>query len=284
MRLVTLLLLFCCACSGYSSGLPPEHESARLLLVIEEAVENKNWVLADENLSKMADLKVDLPVPFFFYNGWVHFKQARYEKAQHSLEHYVVKAGPSASFYYDALRLLTSVEAELGRSKDKVKGDLTQVDVDMQANESEVNPSILVHKDRDAYVQSLKALYLTDNPVQALVMQINSLLSAHSYTGSRVKKISEKQGVKFQISIQDSLIVLQETNYQDGFPQLSAKRFGLNGVDPFIRFECSGREIACWLFHPASAHERWLYFDNDQLVASELSQAFTRLIQILQQK
>jgi hypothetical protein len=280
MRLAIFISLFCLCASVVASNLPPEHESARLLLVIEEAVSHDNWSLADENLSKMADLKVDLPIPFFFYNGWVHFKQERFEKAQRSLEHYVVKTGPSGAFYYDALRLLTSVERELNDKAGKAESS----EVNLTTVDGSPQESLLVNKERDSYVQSLQALFLTENPVQALVMQINSLLSSHPFTGSRLKKTSEKQGVKFQISIQNNLIILQEKNYQDGFPQLSAKKLEVSGLDPFVKFDCSSKDIACWLYHPSSSHEKWLLVDYDELVVSELSQSFTRLIQLLQQK
>lgn len=279
MRLAISIFSILFSLYAWSSSLPPEHESARLLLVIEEAVGQQNWQLADESLSKMADLQVELPVPFFFYNGWVNFKQSRLEKAQRSLEHYVVKAGSSGAFYYDALRLLTSIEESLL----VVKPAAISSGESQSEGESITEQPLLDGQDRDAYVQSLKALYLTDNSINALVMQINSLLSAHSFTGSRVKKVSEKQGVKFQISIQNNVIVLQEKNYQDGFPQLTATRFEMSGVDPFVKFECSGREMMCWILDPAGLHTRWLYFDNDSLVAGELSQAITKLIQLLQQ-
>ncbi len=277
MRWAIFISLFCFAASSVSNSLPPEHESARLLLIVEEAVSNSDWLLADESLSKMADLQIDLPVPFFFYNGWVHFKQERFEKAQRSLEHYVVKVGPSGAFYYDALRLLTTIENTLGKKSDTTDGDKSS------SGASSEEP-LLVNKERDAYVQSLKALYLTDSPIQALVMQINSLLSSHPFTGSRLKKATEKQGVRFQVSIQDNMLVLQEKNYQSGFPQLSAKKLEVNGIDPFIRFECSSKHIVCWLTHPTDKHEKWIMVDYDELVAAELSQAFTRLIQLLQQK
>ena len=198
MRLAIFISLFCIAFASFSSSLPPEHESARLLLVVEEAVTNSNWSLADESLSKMADLQIEQPIPFFFYNGWVHFKQERLEKAQRSLEHYVVKAGPSGAFYDDALRLLTSIDNTLNQKSDIADSNQSSSD---KSESSENASSQLVNKERDAYVQSLKALFLTDKPIQALVMQINSLLSAHPYTGSRLKKVIEKQGVKFQVSI-----------------------------------------------------------------------------------
>jgi hypothetical protein len=283
MRLAVFVLLFCLSTITIASSLPPEHESARLLLVIEEAVGKADWRLADESLSKMADLSIDLPVPFFFYNGWVHFKQERYEKAQRSLEHYVIKVGPSGTFYNDALRLLTSVEAELKvQLSEKEEAD-SPVDF-LSTDESGTSEPLLVNNERDAYVQSLQALFLTDSPVQALLMQINSLLSAHPFTGSRIKKASEKQGVKFQVSIQENTIVIQERNFQNGFPQLSALRLEVSGIDPFIRFDCSSKEVSCWLYHPADSYEKWLLIDHDELVASELSQAFTRLIQSLQQQ
>jgi len=283
MRLAIYISLFCFSMVTIASSLPPKHESARLLLVIEEAVNHADWALADQSLSKMAELDVDLPISFFFYKGWVHYKNKRLEKAQHSLEHYVIKAGTSAAFYSDALRLLTAVDGELkAQAGEKQKTGSTKTI--SNSDGIGANEPLLINKERDAYVQSLQALFLTDNPVQALVMQVNSLLSAHSFTGSRIKKASEKQGIKFQVSIQDNMIVLQERNFQSGFPQLSAMKLEVSGIDPFIRFDCSNNEASCWLYHPTDQHEKWLLIDHDELVASELSQALTRLIQALQQK
>lgn len=282
MRLAIYLFLFCFSLVTTASSLPPKHESARLLLVIEEAVNHADWALADQSLSKMAELDVDLPISFFFYNGWVHYKNNRLEKARHSLEHYVIKAGTSAAFYSDALRLLTAVDGELKAQAGEKEDDNTKISSSL--DQSGANESLLINKERDAYVQSLQALFLTDSPVQALVMQVNSLLSAHSYTGSRIKKSSEKQGIKFQVSIQDNMIVLQERNFQSGFPQLSAMKLEVSGINPFIRFDCSTNEASCWLYHPTDQHEKWLLIDHDELVASELSQALTRLIQALQNK
>lgn len=279
MRLAVLGLLFCCSISwqAIASNLPPEHESARLLLVIEEAVNQGDWSLADSSLTEIASLQVDLPTPFFYYNGLVHSQLKRYEKAQRSLEHYAIKAGPSGAFYYESLRLLTSIENKLKDTQSS-----TELSRDGVSEESEASQSLLVGEDRDTYIQTLKALFLTDSAVEALLMQVNSLLSAHPYTGARLKKVSDKQGVKYQVSIQGNVIVLQETNYQAGFPSLSASRLEVSGIDPFITYQCNSKTISCWIYHPASTYDKWLTIDYDELAANELSQALTRLIQILQ--
>lgn len=277
MRLTILNVLFCCffslSLSSFASNLPPEHESARLLLVIEESVNKGDWVGADKSLTQIADLNVELPIPFFFYNGLVHSKLERLQKAQTSLEHYVVKAGTSGAFYYEALRVLTSLEhqVEMAAQADSVPQE-----------GSDAPLPVLEGEGRDAYIQTLKALFLTDSAVQALSMQVNSLLSAHPFTGDRLKKQSEKQGTKFQISIQGNQIILQETNYQEGFPRLSASRLEVSGVDPFIRSQCNSKIMSCWLYHPTNSHEPWLKIDHDEVVVKELSQALTRLIQLLQ--
>lgn len=278
MRLAVLCLLFCCSFSSVSSAsnLPPEHESARLLLLIEEAVNKGEWDVADSSLTQMASLEVDLSTPFFYYNGLVHSQLSRYKKAQLSLEHYVVKSGPSGAFYYEALRLLTSLESKVNESS------TAAVEQTYDLINQDDQPLLLIGEDRDTYIQTLKALFLTDSPTQALVMQINSLLSAHPFTGMRLKKVAEKQGLKFQVSIQDNFIVLQETSYQEGYPSLSASRLEVSGLDPFVTHQCSNKTISCWLYHPANSHDIWLKIDYDELVASELSQAFTRLIQLLQ--
>lgn len=278
MHWALYVVLLCLPFTALASKLPPEHESARLLLIVEEAVNNANWSLADDSLNKMADLKTDLPVPFYFYNGLVHFKQERFDKAQLSLEHYIVKVGASGAFYYDALRLITLVEEAASKPKSHFGNSSANTEDQVET------PPTLVNQERDAYIQSLQALFLTDSPANALLMQINSLLNAHPYSGSRVKKSSEQQGIKYQVSLQDNVIVLQERSFLDGFPRLSAEKLEVSGVDPFIEYDCSTQQIACWLYHPANAHQKWLMIDLDELVVAELSQAFTRLIQLLQKK
>lgn len=284
MHFAFYVVLLCFSVTSLASKLPPEHESARLLLVLEEAVNQKDWSLADQNLNKMADLQIELPVPFYFYNGLVHYKQNRLEKAQLSLEHYIVKVGPSGAFYYDALRLVTMVEAAMSEQSALNRQEVSSVDAQTEPDGQQRVSSLIVNEERDAYIQSLKALFLTDSPVQALVMQINSLLSAHSFTGSRVKKPVDRVGIQYQISIQENMVVVQEKNFQEGFPQLSATRLGVSGIDPFIKYDCSKKDLTCWLYHPAKKHERWLLIGFDSLVVSELGQAFTRLIQLLQKQ
>ena len=279
MRFFSCILFFCVYVMPVSaSNLPPEHESARLLLVIEESVAQGDWSLADSSLTQIADLEVDLPVPFFYYNGLVNAQLNRSGKAQHSLEHYVVNAGPSGAFYYKSLRLLTSLENKLKNTESSVEASLKEV----ERSEGGQTP-LLKGEGRDMYIQALKALFLTDDAVEALVMQVNSLLSAHPFTGLRLNKPSEKQGLRFQIYVQGNQIVLQKTSYQNGFPSLSASRLDISGVNPFVTYQCNKKAVSCWLYHPTSLHDVWFTISYDELVADELSQAITRLIQVLQE-
>ena len=135
---------------------------------------------------------------------------------------------------------------------------------------------------RTGYVKSLQALYLTNDPVQALVMQINSLLSVHAYSGQRVKKVGSKTGVSYVVSVSNAKLSLQETSYESGFPSLTATKLDVHGLDPFLRYDCNKQKFSCSIYHPADSHLVWIKIDHDHLVARELTEAITKLIQYLQ--
>ena len=142
--------------------------------------------------------------------------------------------------------------------------------------------SILPSGERAGYIKSLQALYLTDDPVKALVMQINSLLSVHAYSGLRVKKAKARVGKVFSVSVNDNQLVLQEKNYESGYPSLTVTKLDVHGLDPFLRYECQKKKFVCSIYHPADTHLVWIVIDYDSLVAGELSEALTKLFQYLQ--
>lgn len=264
-KLSLLMLLF--TLPVYAS-LPPEHEAARLMLSIENLVEKQQWSEAELQLIKMGSLEVELPTEYFFYNGEVLAHLARNDEAQASLEAYVVKAGSEGNFYTQALSLLTEID---------------QRPVTLPQAEPEAKKSLpVITGDGDGYIKSLQALYLTDDPVKALVLQVNSLLAAHAYTGSRVKSKKQREGIAYTVSVEGPNLLLQEKSYQNQQPTLSVAKLNVLGVDPFLKNGCSAAEYTCWVYHPSKSHERWILIDRDELVIGELTEALTKLIRLLQ--
>jgi len=269
LRFIFTSFLLTLSLHSFSTSLPPEHEVARLMLAIESSVQEKNWSKAKSQLESMSLLNAEQPTNSYYFNGFVHFQLKQYFIAQEFLEHYVVKAGLKGEYYIESLRLITQVE------------DISQEPViDMDRDESKFKPEI-VSSSRN-YVKSLKELFLTDDPIQALQFQLNSLLSSSPYTGSRLKKNDLNEGVKYQLSVESGQIQLQETRYDKGLPMLSVSTVDVSGIDPFVRYECSIKTYGCWVVYPSNNYQRWFIVDHVESVASELSMALTKLIQILQ--
>lgn len=250
-----------------ASGLPVEHESARLMLAVDAAIEAQDWDHAGQQLGQLQGLEVELPDDYYFYQGLVLSKQARFQEAQKHLEKYVVLTGSKGKHYTAALKLITQVEEGASAADMPVQEPLAP----------EISGA-----NGDGYIRSLQALYLTEDPVHALIMQINSLLSSHSYHGSRIKKQNERAGVVYSIDARERELVLQEKSYVDGQATLKVVKLNVLGIDPFLRSECSVEELACWIHDPVAQHQRWIVIDRDELVVKELSDALSRLIVRLQ--
>ena len=255
--------------SLFASNLPVEHEAIRLMLSIESSVNQANWPKAQKQLQTLESLKLKHPEDFYYFNGLVNFQLDHLLLAEKNFEHYVISAGKQGKYYIEALKLITLLDEQ------SVNKLMPQV--------AEPESSTVISTDqRGGYIKSLQALYLTDDPVKALVMQINSLLSVHAYTGSRVKKTKARSGLVYSVSVVNNQLSLQEKKYEGGFPSLTVSKIDVHGLDPFLRYECTKRNFSCSLYHPANTHLVWMMVDYDDLVARELVGALTKLIQHLQ--
>lgn len=258
---------------AHASGLPAEHESARLMLAIETSVERENWERAAQQLDQLQALNVSLPEDYHYYQGLVLFKRDNLAQAQKHLEQYVMVAGSQGKHYPAALKQITRIEEALAKAAPSKSAEAVSTAPAM--------PAITSARGED-YIQSLQKIYLTDSPEQALVMQINSLLSAHAWSGSRVKRQNDRSGVVYSVSIKERDILLQEKRFDNGQAQLKVTKLNVLGIDPFLRSECSIEAAVCWLYDPVATHQRWIIIDRDELVAKELTDALSRLIVRLQ--
>lgn len=268
IRIVLLSIALASPITGVASGLPAKHEAARLMLSLESLIEGEQWQAAGERLDSLKALEVDLESDFLFYNGLVLSRLGDYSGAVSNLEQYVVDAGKEGAFYSQALSTLTLLEESAAADSAQPEAPVS-VQPELKSND-------------DGYIKSLQALYLTSDPKSALVQQINSLLSSHPYTGTRVKKSRARQGVQYSLSVNGTELLLQERSYQNEQPMLQVKKLNVLGINPFMDYGCSSSQFLCYLYHPSKANERWILVDRDNLVVSELSQAFSELIRLMQ--
>ncbi|UZE97505.1 tetratricopeptide repeat protein [Alkalimarinus alittae] len=252
-----------------ATGLPPEHEAKRLLLAVQHSIDNSQWDKAEEQLKKIAELDVPLDAKFHYLNGQVQLQQSEFDLAQKSFEIYVLQAGEEGEFYIPSLKMIT--EADEKKNAVVIKKE-------------PVNTADLVlEKNKDSYLESLKTLYLTDSSIDALVLRINSILSTHPYQGARIKQKNANKGAKYSINVNGNELQIQEKKYdRDGAPTLLVSKMDMYGVDPFVKFSCDYDRYICWLYHPVSQYDRWILIDRDEKAAEELSDAMARLIRLLQ--
>jgi len=266
---VSAIYLIFISFNVFSANLPVEHEAVRLMLAVEASVENTDWDKAYRQLKALEIVKIPPPDDYFYFNGLVNVKLKHLSVAEENLETYIVMVGQKGKYYVEALKLITLLE---NGKEGVVPSEVREVK----------SSSVLPSEERTGYIKSLQALYLTDDPVKALVMQINSLLSVHAYTGLRVKKPNERAGLMYSVSVNNGQLGLQEKNYEAGFPTLTATKLDVHGLDPFLRYKCEKQNFSCSIYHPADSHLMWIMIDNDDLVVHELVEAFTKLIQYLQ--
>ena len=265
--LAFLILTVLFSTNSYSSGLPPAHEAKRLMLAAQKFINAEQWDKAEQQLKNVTALDVPLSAKFHYMHGQVLFHRSEFDMAQKSFEVYVLQAGEEGEFYISALEMIT----EADEKKKAIKPKVTNTD------------ALTLDKAKDEYLESLKKLYLTDDSKEALVLQINNILSTYPYHGSRIKQQDVNKGVRYSVSLTGSELQIQEKSYdKKGAPSLLVNRMDVYGVDPFIKHNCDYDRYICWLYHPINQHDRWILLDRNDDAAKELSEAMGRLIQSVQ--
>ncbi len=265
LALLILALLF--STNSLSSGLPPIHEAKRLMLAAQNAINLEQWDSAEQQLKNLTELDVALPAKFHYMHGQVLFHHSEFNMAQKSFEVYVLQAEEEGEFYISALEMIT----EADKKKKIIKPKAANVE------------ALALDKAKDEYLESLKKLYLTNDPKKALVLQINNILSTHPYYGSRIKQQDVNKGAHYSINLIGSELQIQEKRYdKKGAPSLLVNRMDVYGVDPFIKYSCDYDRYICWLYHPINQYDRWILLDRNEDAAKELSEAMGRLIQSVQ--
>lgn len=141
-------------------------------------------------------------------------------------------------------------------------------------------------KSGSEYVQYLQMLYMNENPSEALVIHINSLLDFYAYADSRVKASNRmKNAMRHNLRINQRGEIITTTIpvpakkekpvYEDRFP--------VYGINPYVNTYCSQQTSSCWIKHPITS-ENWIQIVQNQEGLKELTKAMTQLIKVMQKK
>ncbi len=253
------------------AALPPEHEANRLLLSVEQLVTAAQWEQATEYLDRLVALETALPPVFDYYRGRVHLELGEPAKAQQSLESYVVKAGVQGQYYKEALKMITDAETRVAN-----QSAASAVTVDQLAKAFAIESA-------DDYVASLQKLFLVNDPKQALLMRINSILAANTYQGTRIRQKEQTLGAEYKLAVDGGDLVIQEKIYDPKkAPEIKSTKLRVHGVDSYLRYGCDYDRYMCWVYHPVQQYDRWLLLDRVEPEAQELADALGRLIRLMQ--
>ncbi len=271
--------------SRAAEQLAPAFEMERLLLLAGQQVATRDFPGAENTLLALQALALDLPPEFHYYQGLVAEEQGRPAAARDALVRYVNQAGREGGFYQQALSRISALEARLPRDAPPPGNQPKGASPSADAAQVAARPAPEIEAvERQAYERRLMTLYLANEPAAALVEHINALLASKVYVASRVRDLTRRQGIQYQISLADGVVVVQETSYaEDGRAGITVERTPVFGVNPFLDSGCDFARDQCWVLHPVRGTERWLVIAADQTALRDLVQAFGYLIRHLQE-
>lgn len=254
-------------------GLPPEHETRRLMLAVEQAVENQNWGEAGEYLNRLQALQTPKPNDYAFFRGRVMYEAGHLNEATAALENYVTQAGSEGEHYKESLELITAIEQAR-----KKQGAVSQ------ASKVKGEPVATIEPAGGNSVQDLQRLYLAKTPVEALERHANSLLSQNAWrAGSeKIVRADGEPDVQYRISTAAGELQVQETRrVDDGRSEVVANKLPVYGINPLLNWDCLPGERTCFIYDPRDG-SRWMKLGGQASATEELARTLGDLIRRLQ--
>jgi hypothetical protein len=271
--LVAIIWVLLLCSPVHAEQLAPEFEMERLLILAGQQMAARNFDGVRHTLQTMDSLVGELPPDYHYYQALVAREDGRSAEARDSLARYVNQAGRKGAFYQEALAAISDLDSQVA-----ARSVATPVVIAENAL-----PEI-ESAERETWEQQLMALYLVDSAPEALLEHINAILAAHVYVPSKIKDLSRRQGVHYQLSTgEGGVILVQETHYaDDGKAGFTSNRVPVFGVNPYLRSACEFERSLCWVAHPARPDEQWLTIAADQTALHELTRSLGYLIRSLQ--
>ncbi|PAV26473.1 hypothetical protein C8D92_101414 [Tamilnaduibacter salinus] len=255
-------------------ALPPEHETRRLMLAVEQAIDEQRWEDAAGFINRLQTLDAGKPLAYQFYRGRVMLNAGQLNEARAALESYVTNAGSQAPHYREALKLITNIDrrtAQTSGGTDEGPGD---------------EPVAVIEPTGNDRIERLKTLYLVGSPVAALEKHLNSLLELNAWRrgNQRVVKANEPPDIAYRVfAREEGTLNVQERRRTrtDGRAEVVSDEFAVYGVGRQVSWDCPGSERACWLYDPRDG-SRWMKLADRPDAVEEIAETLGDLIRQLQ--
>lgn len=255
-------------------ALAPEHETRRLMLATEQAVNEQRWGDASEFLNRLQGLETEKPPAYFYYRGRVMLQSNLLTEARNALESYIQTAGAEGEHYTDALELITELE-----QRQKTAGERGG---ERQPAEE---PVALIEPANGETLSRLRQLYLAESDTEALTIHLNTLLElAGWHKDQRIVRVGALPNILYRVSVDPGQINIQESKLvdnDDARRRLSVQTMSVYGVNPQVRWDCTRAEEACWIYDPRDG-SRLLKLALDRQRVVEVAETLGRLIKTLQ--
>ncbi|WP_239985718.1 hypothetical protein [Marinobacter salexigens] len=269
-KLASVAIIVSALMAGQAAALAPEHETRRLMLATEEAVNAESWGEASEYLNRLQLLDVEKPADYYYYRGRVMLQSSHFNEAQSALEAYVTKAGVEGSHYQNALKLITDIE----RAR-KVQTQVPQADG--EARVAVIEPA------GNKRAESLRKLYLADTDREALVLHLNSLLGVTGWRKDQaVVRLDRPADIEYRLNISGNAIAYQEIKRNSsGGATRTTGQIPVFGVNPQVEWRCEPALATCWVYDPRDG-SRLFQLSHSRSQAEEVAETLGRLIRNLQ--
>lgn len=255
-------------------ALAPEHETRRLMIATEQAINEQRWGDASQFLNRLQGLDSEKPPAYLYYRGRVMLQSGLLTEAREALEGYIQSAGADGEFYTDTLQLITEVEQQ-----QKTAGE------GAPAQSAGTERVAVIEPANGENMSRLRELYLADSDAEALVLHANTLLElAGWHEDQRIVRTGALPNILYRLSVDSGQLNIQESRLvegEDGRRRLSVQTMTVYGVNPEVRWECRSVEQSCWIYDPRDG-SRMLRLSQDQERVAELARTLGRLIKTLQ--
>lgn len=270
-RLCQGLILTTALVATSAMALAPEHETRRLMLATEQAVQAENWGEAGEFLNRLQALKSEKPAEYLYYRGRVMLESDHFNEAQSALENYIEQTGTEGKYYDRALQLITEVERK------------QQASASRNEQTTSAEPVAVIEPAGREPLERLKQLYLVNTVTEALQIHLNNLLELNGWRkDQRIVRAGSAPDIRYRVSVESGQINIQESRKTEGDEvRLSTQAMPVYGVSPSVRWDCVAADQSCWIYDPRDG-SRLFRVGSDQKQTAETAQTLGRLIKSLQ--
>jgi len=249
-----------------ASALPPERETQRLMLAVEESVQNEQWGRAAEYLNRLQRIEGTKPPEYLYYRGKVMARSQHYNEALSALENYIAGTGADGKYYTDALKLITYIEQQRTGS----------------AGGAERGSGEPVAEITSAENGAGQATATGDADASTLVARLNRLLDQSGWRrDARLIREGSRADILYEVAVTNGELRFRESRQEEDRRALSTHTLPVYGISPMIEWSCENATDSCWIYDPRD-NSRFLQLGADRDRAGEVAATLGQLIRRLQ--